>query len=329
MIALTAKDLRNTGRLLVAVAAVVMIGAYGAIALHAGTPWLWSTPVHEDGVRTFGDTLLYYEHATRELPLDLILGVIIGAGAAYALPRSPSLDRGAVRRRLLLATAGTLVVSMGVVLGAAQEGWRTVADNLLQNHTRPGAPLEPGSHWRYHLLERLGAIVISVGLAGLLRTLVGPRSATDGGLAGGIVFAGLISFIGLSALFFGDLAAFAKVFTDPQYLGHQAREVITHSIVTLPLAWGVCLILAPRAAAPNPVALHPGEIAGATAWLVAGGLVWLYVLVAALAADAASHGQSADIVTLVFPHYVEHGFTYLVTPLAAAAVFLALMSRDP
>ena len=31
--------------------------------------------VHEDGRRTLIETILYFEHATRELPLDVILGV--------------------------------------------------------------------------------------------------------------------------------------------------------------------------------------------------------------------------------------------------------------
>ena len=270
------------------------------------------------GMRTFGDTLLYYEHAARELPLDVILGVVVGSSLAYALPRAPGLDRNEARTWFRATTFGALLVCMLIGLGASREGWRSVADNLLQNHTRPGAPLEFGSHWRYHLLERLGFIVIAIGWAGLLRALVGPRSASEGTLAGSVVFAGLTVFAALSMVFFGGPDAFARVFRDPQYLGHQAREVLTHAIVTLPLALGVCLSLAGRTAAPNPIEIRGGPIAGALAWLAAGATVLLYVLAAAWGADAASHGQSSDMVTLVFPHFFEHGFTYLVTAMTAA-----------
>ena len=322
-------QLSACGGFLIGLAVLVLVAAYVTLAVHAGSAWLWPVPVHEDGVRTFGDTLLFYEHATRELPLDLILAVIVGAGAAYALPRSPQLDRAAVRGSFWFAALGATLVTLVILFGAARDGWRTVAENLLQNHTRPGAPLEFGSHWRYHLLERLGLIVISVGLAGLLRALIGPRNSSDGTLAGSIVFATLILYAGLTVVFFGGAGAFVRVFHDAQHLGHQAREIITHSVVTLPLAWGACLGLSGRFAAPNPVEVRTGPIIGAVAWLVAGISICLYVLVAAFAADAASHGQSADMVTLVFPHYFEHGFTYLVTPLTAAAVFLGLMLARP
>jgi len=43
----------------------------------------------------------------------------------------------------------------------------------------------------------------------------------------------LVLFTALSIVFGLDL----KPFTDPVFLGHQAREAFTHGLVTLPLAW--------------------------------------------------------------------------------------------
>ena len=40
--------------------------------------------MHEDGRRTLIETILYFEHATRELPLDVILGIAIGGSVLFA-----------------------------------------------------------------------------------------------------------------------------------------------------------------------------------------------------------------------------------------------------
>ena len=54
---------------------------------------------------------------------------------------------------------------------------------------------------------------------------------------------------------------------------------------------------------------------------VAGILLAAYVCVAALMVGAASHGQTTDPVTLIFPHFFEHSFTYLVVPVMAVLVY--------
>src|SRR5216684_3703409 len=71
-----------------------------------------------------------------------------------------------------------------------------------------------------------------------------------------------------------DSAAFgvsAMSFTDPQYLGHQARETFTHGLVTVPLAVGTCLGLAEA----------PRETAMRLSWLAAFGCLFLLLYQAA------------------------------------------------
>ncbi|CAN0555681.1 unnamed protein product, partial [Laminaria digitata] len=53
----------------------LLLLSYGAIAVEAGTAWPWMAFVHESGDKTLLDTLLYYDHAARELPVDIALGV--------------------------------------------------------------------------------------------------------------------------------------------------------------------------------------------------------------------------------------------------------------
>ena len=103
-------------RVLLAVPTVVVFVAYGAIAIHTQNPWPWLEFVHESGDRTLIDTIFYFEHAARELPLDLIIGVAIGGSVLYALPLQSGFGDTNPRARarlLLLAVAIVCVVIVG------------------------------------------------------------------------------------------------------------------------------------------------------------------------------------------------------------------------
>lgn len=319
-IAVTPRGLNRFGALLVCEALLVLLIAYVAICIHSGTAWPWNTVVHEDGKRTLLQTLLFYEHATRELPIDLLLGVAVGGAAYYAFPAQKHGEEGVAWFGFGLAT---LAVA-GVIVGgaAAQGGMKTVLENLFQNHTRPGAPLVWGSHWRYHLLERGPMILMSLGFGTLLRRLTGREGRA--GRIGLFVALGVVgAYLLLTAAFTTSRADLALPFFDPQYLGHESREIFTHALVTIPITWGGVLVLHRRSLpwlhSTRPLAL--GGLLVAAAVLLSGAGFSLYALMAAMASDAASHGQSTDIVTLICPHFFEHGFTYLVTPLCAAWVY--------
>lgn len=295
----------------------VLAIAYAALALHHGTPWLWNVVVHEDGARTFAATLLYYEHATRELTTDLPLAAAIGAGVWWAfapdqpVSRMPDWNVGALAAVMLAAIVGPTL---------AQGGLELVLLNLGQFHTRAGAPLVFGAHWLYHLIERSSFIAITIGLAWLIRVACG-RKAGGAGLK---VLIGVgAAFVLATLVFAHDLGRLVQAFTDPQSLGHEAREAITHSIVTLPIGWGGCWLLQRRWLATScggPEALPIKALAGPLAWIAAGLAGCAYAVLGAMLAGSVEHGQTTDRITLVFPHYFEHGFTYVVTPLVAAFV---------
>ena len=46
-----------------------------------------------------------------------------------------------------------------------------------------------------------------------------------------------------------------------------------------------------------------------------------FLLVSALVTSAASQGQSESVAVLIFPHFFEHTFSYVVTTLSAGLVF--------
>jgi hypothetical protein len=54
----------------------------------------------------------------------------------------------------------------------------------------------------------------------------------------------------------------------------------------------------------------------------AGGLLLaVYLLVGALGTSAVSQGQTKSLSLLIFPHFFEHVFSYLVVPLVAGLVY--------
>ena len=290
---------------------LVMLTAFGAIAVHTGNIWPWFEVVHESGNRTLVGTVFYFEHAAREFPLDALLGVAIGGSALWAFPKHSPVNH----LRQVLFAAGILLVISIIVIGTLSSGGPVLLwDNLLQMYTRPGEALRFGSHWRYHFLSRFMLIMVSFGLAGLI--VLGLQGRQDtGGKTGQKVFIGtLLLFFVLSLVFVPDL----DPFLDATYLGHQVREVLTHVLVTVPLAWWVCLRLS-RGNEREPIqgtVLVGWPLAVGTGGVLAG----LYLLVGALCTSAASMGQTDSMVLLIGPHFFEHFFSYLLVPLVAGLV---------
>jgi hypothetical protein len=315
---------RRIAAALLAWAGLVLLGAFVAICMRTASVWPWTLVVHEDGKRTLIGTILYVEHATRELPLDILLGVAIGGCVFYAFP--PDGGRGGATERVAgLAWMTGIVVAVILVGTALLDGVPVLVDNLFQKHTRSGAPLVWGSHWRYHLLERIALILASIGFAGMGAVFTGGERGTRGLT----VAAGSIGMYGaLTLVFSNGLSSLGEPFHDPQYLGHQARELFTHALVTVPAGWGGCLLLAqPPTGVAQPAKSRSerasrSAVVGAT--LVAGTLGILlggYVCAAALRVDAVSHGQTPDLAMLIFPHFFEHSFTYLVVPTVARLAY--------
>ena len=93
----------------VIVPVAMLVLSYVMICLTLSHPAPFLLPAHEDGVRTLLNTILYFEHATRELPLDILLGLVIGGAATFALTPADRINRpGLSRCGLLLITLPSL-----------------------------------------------------------------------------------------------------------------------------------------------------------------------------------------------------------------------------
>lgn len=323
---------RIAGWALLSLGTAVLAVSYAVVCQRTGSLWPWTRVVHEDGIRTLLATVLYFEHGARELLLDLVLGVAVGGCLLFAFPpaarkvRGEDLTPGATG----LGFAFALSISVILVGAVVDVGLTGLRDNLLQYHTRPFAALEWGSHWRYHLLSRLALILGSLGLAGALRLWTG--AADEGTARRGLAVVGgsLVAYAAFTVIFSNGLRAFILPVVDPVYLGHQAREFATHVLATLPIAWGVGLLVvrpawAPRADGGARIVAWPLTVASGAAGVVLG----LYICLAALSKDSASQGQTDDLAMLIFPHFFEHIQTYVVVTVLALFVYkLASKTRS-
>jgi hypothetical protein len=318
------------------VPALVLLVAFVAVCVQAGTPWPWYRVVHEDGQHTFLETIFYFEHATRELVLDAMLALAVAGAVRYFYPPTQaSGDARAAVARIWLAVSTCVVLAL--ILGgtaymnafgryyAAEARGQTILDNLAQYPTRPGAPFVWGAHWRYHVIERFAEIALAFCIAGLLWIRDGRPQIRDGHGPTSLYAAAL-------ALFFAATLVFglsAQPFRDPTYLGHQLRELVTHILVTLPLALGTCFVLARRYAVPAS-----GTRSRLHVWpIYAAGLLGVgcgaFVLIASLVLKAQMYGQKRGLAELLFPHFFEHTLGYFfVSALAGFLYLLPLGKRD-
>jgi hypothetical protein len=282
--------------------------------------------VHEDGRRTLLDTIFYFDHAAGELPLDLLLSAAVAGAMLCAFPEQTKRPVGT-----LLAVC--LILDAVIIAGA-----KSRALYLFQFHTRDEEPMVYGSHWHYHLLSQTALMLLP-----LVFVLVRGNRVL---VTAWVVFAALTIVFGFSK----------ATFIDPRYLGHQSRELFTHTLVTIPLAiyltWRThscvqrshsCERLAflgrrmfarvrtrhAKVRAPRSVGRTPSSAAGPPAGLKFNWKPFLifaflstYLAAGVLLTGARHHAQSSDWTVVICAHFFEHTFSYLVVPLHAPLFYL-------
>ena len=309
--------------------ALVLAAAFIAVCVQSGTPWPWSRVVHEDGRHTLLGTIFYFEHATRELVLDSVLALAVAGAVRHFYPPSPETGSAALaqmRARFALGTAVALAVILGGTayvdafgdrFASASRG-NVILENLAQFPTRDGAPFAWGAHWRYHLIERFAEIVLVFCVAGIVWLCNGRPGSRDGPRRASMYITALVVFVVATLVFRPSLESFR----DPTFLGHQLRELLTHSLVTLPLALGTCFWLARRFSVPSSSGgdkprTWPIYAAGAIA-IACGG----FVLVASILQKAQTYGQRTSLAELIFPHFFEHSLGYAYVAALAGLLYL-------
>jgi hypothetical protein len=305
--------------LCLAVPFVVLAASYLWLAYDHGTQLLWNVIVHESGRYTFGQTVLYFGHFLREVPIAIAYALFL-LGISGAVAPEPTGMRDRTRRIGGVALAMAVALVGGALLvSVTAHGWNSALQDLLQYRTRDDLA-GYGTHWRYHWLSTLwfGA---AVGLAPVIahwitgvRVLRVRRPLT--GIAWGY-FLVLTLVFGLS----GD------VFLDARYAGHQAREILTHGPVTLLLGLGI-LLAAGRGrttGGERPTLRRPLPWILAVVTL----LVPAYLAVVSLSGDVMAQGQSdLGLPAMVGAHYFEHTLDYLLVLLTVGGGLALIPSVD-
>jgi len=296
----------------------ILVLSYTAVCLQTHSIWPWLHVVHEDMQSTLFQTVFGFEHATREIPMDLVLALTVAGSVRYFYPMCPSPQSRAnylQLRRLLLALA---LITLGTILGGSllTVGLAGVADNLAQLQTRPGEALQPGAHWRYHFLERVALMFMAFSLVGWIWLSSGRPASGSRGNGRRILIVTAILFVLLSMIYGFSL----EPFINPRFIGHQARELLTHAAVTLPLTIATTLALARRFAAA-PGASRP-QLWPILASAIIAFALGVYLMTGTLLTGAVSLRQTPSLAAAVFPHVLEHALGYLLVTLVAGCAYL-------
>ena len=295
--------------------AALLFISYAGMCWKVGALWPGDALVHESGRKTLVQTIFWLEHGVRELAIDALLGAAVAGALLSFWPASAPVSRP-LRRRIMVWTGGfTLAFVAFVVTGAwMSSGPRVVLEELMHFHTRLGAPLVYGSHWHTHSLERIALMMLALTLAAGHAVLT-RRDPSVRRAPGVRVYRWAIGIFLLATLVFRPTL---HSLVDSIHIGHQARELFTHSLVTLLASFGAGLLVlrsltgAPGIANQRAMLSHIPR----SAWLATLGavLIGLYLAVGFFATASYGRGQSTSMVSLVLVHFYEHLLTFISTP---------------
>ncbi len=310
--------------LLFGVPAAVLAGSYGFLAARHQTWNLFPVVVHENGQRTLLETIFYFRHFLRELPVCVFLAAAVAIAAAWhsplgALTEASRATARRAHRRLGLGLVAGLALVLGIVWW--REGANVVLAELMQDHTR-GEVREFGSHWRYHWLHLVDALPFCFGLALVVRGLTGAGAPNAAALrlAGGWI----VAFLAVTVVTGSPLPAF----TNPLYLAHQAREIETHRVLTLCLALGTLWWLERRLGAAA------GAFQSRLCWrglavIAVATLLPLWIMWRLRQVDVPSLAlRKSDLRELAAAHHFEHCLDYAFVAAFAAWLYLAFALRQ-
>lgn len=299
----------------------ILLASYAWLGWDHGTAWVLPVVVHENGRYTLAETIAYWRHFLRELPVAGLYALsVVAAVRGYG----PASRRGPAPwvRVLAAVGAGALVCAAGVAT-SVQWGSDVAVHELQQSFLHDDDVPMPGIHWGYHVLSSIaflgGAIVTATmariavdGSAGPVR----PAARRRWGLAVAVAFAGVSLACGVPA----------ATFVAPRFLGHQAREAVTHLAMTLPIAWAVLERAGGWGAANHQTAGGlralvgdvPRDVWCAGAVTVAlGGFLALGAVVGGATHEAAA---TVPLSSLVAAHVFEHVLDYVFVALVVLAL---------
>jgi len=283
---------------LLAVPVTFWVVSYLVLAREFRTRNLLQVRIHESGRYTLAETVLYYSHFLRELPLDTLF--------AWAVLWTYS--AAGIKLRGSLPDAGFLRFAPGVFLAFVfggsllSVGLKSSLADLFQfreTDTRVGW----GSHWQMHFLSTAVLLLLLV-FPGMV---LAKASASSNQL-----LMILAVFSGLSLVF----RCGYRSITDTRWVLHGAREAFTYSVLVAVPAFLPLLNLPAHAGIRLTAATG-----SALALLVGAGLYFLYIYGKHDLNEQAS--STRGLVYLLSSHFFEHvlDFIYILLLILAAAAW--------
>ena len=303
----------------------ILFISYSYLAYELGTPFLFHAHIHESGTYTLLETVFYFDHFIREIPISVLTACMV-AISFYLFSPLPEHD---VRRMLGIRkfTVPFLLFFLIVVIAGAllKNGFYSFFLDLFQYRTRDNM-VSYGSHWHYHLLHIEFVFLVSLAVSFVYRGLThmcSTRMNRSGGTFLVIVQTCIILF---TLIFIPDI----KPLTDTRYLAHQFREIVTHLSVTIPLAFAF-LIMIEHKSYPDPY-VSPGASAfiKISVLLFIGAVVIpLYILIQLSGRNIMAEAQTkSNYFNLLASHYFEHSLDYVFVSLLAVTIFIFLIQSS-
>jgi hypothetical protein len=300
----------------------ILAGSYLWLAAVHGTAALAGVVVHESGAYTLTQTLLYFPHFLREIPVDVVMALFTVAAFERVSGRFERIPRA--------LGVGCAIVAVALAVAAfaitvRHDGAASARLDLLQFRTTDDN-VAYGSHWHYHFASTLWfGFGASLALR-LVAAIAGMRLAARDRAQ----WAPWVAVLVLTAVFGVSPLALTSV----RYTGHQARELMTHVPVTLPLVFAALAAvsrLSPERAAKST---WLGRIARALAerpWQAVGAFAIPLMLAAVtLSGNPLEEGQAEQgLAAMVAGHVFEHALDYVFTvTFAVAAAALVRLRSD-
>jgi hypothetical protein len=306
--------------------ASVYLVSYAYLAFYHGRLNLLDTPVHEGGLYTFLQTLLYASHFLGHIPVHTALALYFVGVYLCLSPRPAGADIVRSRWPLIFLLANFLLACAAISLIAFGID-DTMAFILQQKQSARHFGL--GGSWNLHLPSTLLQLALIPVFIFAVKNLfaAGIQESRQGffyaaaGLAVMAVFTWLVN---------KDTAfAVGRALSDPRHLAHSVREIATFPLTYYPLPLFAFLAWEERSA------LAPGRARGGVKILM-GVLVlvfagaFLYQAAAALSHDigalsqkpAFMKGESLGIAYLLASHYFEHFLDTIYFSLACLILYV-------
>jgi hypothetical protein len=298
---------------------------FGWLVLEHRTAALWNLVVNGTGPSTFGQTVLSFRLFLREIPTAVAMALLLVS--VYDVPAGNLHDRRSAKVSSVLAVttlaAAALLIITAVAIVSLQHSPGEAARNLSQLYIRDDLQATFGSYWRLQLPGTLW-----FGLAAPVAAWIGyriggpPPSRSSGSVTRVVAWS---YFVGLTIIFGIRLESSL----DPWFVWHQAREILTHATVMLPLGLGL-LAAVHRVAGLETRAHGSGRPAVAHIAGVVAIPAYLAVMVfasGAIAVGSAGRGPSG----MLAAHFFENAFGFVLVFLLVVGLQAsrAMIARRP